>query len=302
MFLRVLHNSQSMAIGVIISGHVTLFCIALTFRISIYRYIRKKLQWLQSILDLLILDLIRVETVNHIIFIFILLAGYFHGQIPFLMAQFLTFLTINILMYLFGLCQFFLMVKAVLIFKGYWLNDVSEVTIIWTSRLFALVMASLRFVGDFSTQKGNQGLMIKFLTGIDKETSINTGAFYLAVVMMVFFSYILLRVSLRRLPTIPEPKLRHASQDENIDLFKKPIWIVIPTFLIICLTFGLTEWIVDQNNITRFTFVSLVLTLVKNLVPLYYIMKVPNLKKFALNQWNELCERLGVVDNRITPS
>ena len=293
-----------MAIGVIISGHVTLFCIALTLRISIYQYIRKKLQSLQSILDLLILDLLRVETVNHIIFIFILLAGYFHGHIPFLMAQILAFLTINIPMYFFGLCQFFLMVKAVLIFKGYWLNDVSEVAIIWTSRLFALVIASLRFVGDFVTQKGNQGLMIKFLTGIDKETSINTGVFYLAVVMMVFFSYILLLVSLTRLPTIPEPILKHASPDENFDFFKNPIWIAIPTFLIICLTFGLTEWIVDQNNITRFTFVSLVLTLVKNLVPLYYIMKVPKLKKFTLNQfhWNELCERLGVVDNRITPS
>ena len=145
-----------MAIGVIISGHVTLFCIALTLRISIYQYIRKKLQWLQSILDLLILDLLRVETVNHIIFIFILLAGYFYGQIPFLMAQILTFLTINIPMYIFGLCQFFLMVKAVLIFKGYWLNDVSEVAIIWTSRIFALAMASLRFVGDFLTQKGNK--------------------------------------------------------------------------------------------------------------------------------------------------
>ena len=293
-----------MAIGVIISGHVTIFCITLTIQISIYRYISKKLQWLQSILDLLILDLLRVETVNHIIFIFILLAGYFHGQIPFLMAQILAFLTINIPMYFFGLCQFFLMVKAVLIFKGYWLNDVSEVAIIWTSRLFALVMAILRFVGDiFFTQTQTQGLMIKFLTGIDQETSKYPGAFYLAVVMMVLFSYILLRLRLRRLPTIPEPKLRHASQDENVDLFEKPIWIAIPTFLIFCLIFGLTEWIVDQNNITRFTFVSLVLTLVKNLVPLYYIMKVPNLKKFALNQWNELCESLGVVmNNQITPS
>ena len=120
---------------------------------------------------------------------------------------------------------------------------------------------------------------------------------------MVLFSYILLRVRLRRLPTIPEPKLRHASQDENVDLFEKPIWIVIPTFLIICLIFGLTEWIVDQNNITRFTFVSLVFTLVQNLVPLYYIMKVPKLKEFTLNQWNELCESLGVVmNNQITPS
>ena len=294
-----------MAIGVIISGHVTLFCIALTLRISIYQYIRKKLQWLQSILDLLILDLLRVETVNHIIFIFILLAGYFHGHIPFLMAQILAFLTINIPMYFFGLCQFFLMVKAVLIFKGYWLNDVSEVAIIWTSRLFALVMASLRFAGDFFlAQKVNQGLII-FLTGIDKETSIYTGAFYLAVVMMVFFSYILLRVSLRRLPTIPaipEPKFSHASSDENVDLFKNPIWIAIPILLIICLIFGLTDWIVDQTNITRFIFVSFVFSLVKNLVPLYYIMKVPKLKKFTLNQWNELREKLGVVDNRITPS
>ena len=291
-----------MAIGVIISGHVTIFCITLTIQISIYRYISKKLQWLQSILDLLILDLLRVQTVNHSIFIFILLTGYFHGQIPFLMSQILTFLTINVPIYFFGLCQFFLMVKAVLIFKGYWINDISEVAIIWTSRLFALVIVSLRFVGDFLTQKGNRGgILTKFLTGTDKETFINTGAFFGAVLMMVFFSYILLRVSLRRLPTIPEPKLRHALQDENVDLFKKPIWIVIPSFLITCLVFGLTEWIVDQNSITRFIFVSLIFTLVQNLVPLYYIMKVPKLKEFTLNQWNEICEKLGVVDNQITP-
>ena len=139
-----------MVVGILIEGHLILYLFSSAIRVSIYRYIKRKLPGLQSILDLLILDLIRVQAFNYTFFIIILLIGFFHGEIPFVASQVMIFININLAVYLFSLYQGFLLIKATIIFKGLWLADISEWTIVWTSRLFAMVWTSIRFSGDFS--------------------------------------------------------------------------------------------------------------------------------------------------------
>ena len=161
---------NNMVVGTLIGGHLVLYLFSSAIRVSIYRYIKRKLPGLQSILDLLILDLIRVQASNYTFFIIILLIGFFHGEIPFVASQVMIFININLAVYLFSLYQGFLLIKATIIFKGFWLADISERTIVWTSRLFAMVWTSIRFLGDFLMQKSRAGPITKFLTGTNQES------------------------------------------------------------------------------------------------------------------------------------
>ena len=170
LFHTLKRNNMVDLVAILLGGHLFLYFCSLVIRVSIYKYIKKKLPGLQSILDLLILDLIRVQTFNYTFFILVLLSGYFHGRIPFILSQMMIFIIQNSSVYLFCLYQYLLLIKATLVFKGLWLEHVSDWTIVWTSRVFALVWTSIRFVGDILVQKSRPGPITKFLTGTDQES------------------------------------------------------------------------------------------------------------------------------------
>ena len=154
----------------LIGGHVFAYILSAPIRASIYFYIKRKPLGLQSVLDLLILDLLRLDMFNYTFFIFgFLFPGYFYGQLPYLLSQAILFLLLNSPIYLFGLCQSFLITKAILVFEGSWLLEVSDSKVIWTSRIFALGVSVIRFVGDFKLTTGRQGIMTTFLTNTDSE-------------------------------------------------------------------------------------------------------------------------------------
>ena len=159
-----------MLVGLLLFGHCALYLISMTIRITIYRYIKKKVPGLQSVLDLLMLDLIRVQTFNNTYFITMLLTGYFYGQLPNVLAQIMICLSINTAVYIFGMYQFFIIMKAILVFRGSWVADVSDQTILWISRLFAFIWTGSRFFGDFMVPRNRAEAMTKFLTGTDQES------------------------------------------------------------------------------------------------------------------------------------
>ena len=129
LFHTLKRNNMVDLVAILLGGHLFLYFCSLVIRVSIYKYIKKKLPGLQSILDLLILDLIRVQTFNYTFFILVLLSGYFHGRIPFILSQMMIFIIQNSSVYLFCLYQYLLLIKATLVFKGLWLEHVSD----WTS-------------------------------------------------------------------------------------------------------------------------------------------------------------------------
>ena len=159
-----------MLVGLLLFGHCALYLISMTIRITIYRYIKKKVPGLQSVLDLLMLDLIRVQTFSNTYLVTMLLTGYFYGQLPNVLAQIMICLSINSAVFMFGMYQFFITMKAILVFKGSWIADVSDQTILHTSRLFASLWTSVRFFGDFMVPRNRPEALTKFLTGSNQET------------------------------------------------------------------------------------------------------------------------------------
>ena len=152
-----------MIVLIVFFCHILFYIVSIALRSIIYKYIQKKPLGLQSILDPLILDIIRLQMVAFLI------AGLTHGQLPFLLSQVILVMSISTNNFVYGLCLFFMIIKIVLIFKGSQ-ADVSDSTIVKHSRIFGLIVVYLRFLGDLSVMKPAPGVMTKFLTGTDHQT------------------------------------------------------------------------------------------------------------------------------------
>ena len=170
MYLPVFsHQEPVMFVGLLIIVHHLLYFCSMPMRIIIYLYLKKKPPGLQTVLDLLIIDLLRLQMFNHTFFIIFLLSGYLHGHLPFYVSEVMIFILTNGQTYLFGLFQFFLIAKAVMIFKRSWLDEVNDSWVIGFSRSFALVYTFIIFIGTFLTKGAAPSVMIKFLTGTDAK-------------------------------------------------------------------------------------------------------------------------------------
>ena len=156
--------------SILFGCHVIVYFLTTPIRASIYFYIKRKPPGLQSVLDLLIIELLRTHFFTYTFFIFcFLFPGFFYGQLPYVLSQVIIFLLYNSSLYFFGLLQSFLVTKAILVFKGQWLNEVSDSTVIWLSRILALVIVTIRFLGDFMVNSSREATMTLFLTSTDSE-------------------------------------------------------------------------------------------------------------------------------------
>ena len=156
------------AMAILFSGHFLAFIASLVMRIIIYKYLKKKALGLQSVLDLLIIDLVKIQMFNYSFFMFFLLLGMCHGKLPFWTSQVVIFIMQNSDVYMMGLFQCFLVIKAILVFRGSWLADVTDTWILGFYRSSALVYTFIRCLGDFSSQKPKVGVLTKFLTGTER--------------------------------------------------------------------------------------------------------------------------------------
>ena len=152
--------------------HLICYFGTITLKVIIYKYIKKKPLGLQSILDPLILDIIRLQLFNHTFFIFMLTIGLAHGHLPFLLSQIIIFINVSVNNCIYGLYLYFLTIKALVIFKGGSILEVSDTIIVGLSRISALVVVILRYIGDFwlLDLKPAPGIMTKFLTNTDQQT------------------------------------------------------------------------------------------------------------------------------------
>ena len=151
-------------------GHVLMHLSSSAMRTIIYMYLKKKPPGLQTVLDLLIMDILKVQMLVYSFFMTFLASGYFHGQLPYLFSQIMIFTQVNGGFYMFGLFQFFLMAKAAMIFKPSILNELSDSWLIGLSRIFATVYTVISFVGDCLILEAKPGVMTKFLTGTDAKS------------------------------------------------------------------------------------------------------------------------------------
>ena len=162
---------KAMLDKILIVGHIICFLITTPLGVVIYKYLKKKSFGMQSIIDLLIIDMIKVNTFNSIIWICFILVGSTSVQVPFVPSLVWSWILINSNVYLFCLYQFFLLTKTIVIFKGFWLEEINDSKIVWTSRVFALCCSSVRFIGDYWAQPSrlSKSPMMSHLTGISSD-------------------------------------------------------------------------------------------------------------------------------------
>ena len=153
-----------MNIIVLFFGHLACFTISTIFRLIIKRYIGSKPPGHQSVLDLLLLDIMFLQTFLYINFLIVLLTGLI-GHIPFIASQImLSFVMIPHVMST-CLSQFFIVCKAILVFRGIWLADLSDLSVKSIARATAWVFTCLILYGNYWLQGAKPAVLTTFLTG-----------------------------------------------------------------------------------------------------------------------------------------
>ena len=94
------------------------YYLAIFLRSTILEYLDKKPLGLQTVLDLLIKDIIWSQMIQSTLWIIFLAAGFLHGQLPILVGEIGLFIFLNWVIVIYAQYQVLLIVKALLIFKG----------------------------------------------------------------------------------------------------------------------------------------------------------------------------------------
>ena len=136
----------------------------------IHQYIKKKPPGLQSVLDLLILILLKVTFGHNIVSAIARYFEQFEGQLDTLTAKFVLFLLVNGGVLQVACLQALLIVKAILIFKPHWIADQMDSAVIRKSALFVVSYTSARFLLDFNLTESRTSNELKLLTVHEVET------------------------------------------------------------------------------------------------------------------------------------
>ena len=112
---------------------VSTVCLAL-----IFKYVQAKPPGQQTVLHLLIMDSSRIWILHNVFMNTLIDCGLIYGHFGYSTAQVMLFISSNLSILLVASVQVTVVVKAILIFKGHWLEDWDDSTIQMISR-FATV-------------------------------------------------------------------------------------------------------------------------------------------------------------------
>ena len=135
--------------------------------ILIHKYIQRKAPVWQSILDLLLLDGLKVMILVNFTTISFIYTGVFYGQLKPIVAQvFLAFSTSSFSLIII-MQEIILILKAIIIFKPGILADQSDKKIIGLFRRSSFLVCCARFILDYFVQSNRPccSLTLELLTG-----------------------------------------------------------------------------------------------------------------------------------------
>ena len=138
--------------------------------VIIYKYVKSKAPGLQTVLDLLILDCIRLGIIKNFLQTIIINLGVFNGQLNMLAAKILFLVVVNFSALLIAFAQVTVAVKAILVFKAHWLAEVPDIQVIRISRITAGLYAFLRFFIDFWLLEPGPSVLLGLTTGMSTDT------------------------------------------------------------------------------------------------------------------------------------
>ena len=138
--------------------------------VIIHQYIKKKPPGLQSVLDLMIMILLKVNICHNGIICLVASLQLTHGQLNVTSAKFLIFLRSNVGVLSITGFQVILGVKAMLIFKPHWLAEQTDSEVVRKSSVAALVYTSTRFILDFILTPSRTSTELELLVGVQVQT------------------------------------------------------------------------------------------------------------------------------------
>ena len=138
--------------------------------VIIYKYVNSKPPGLQTVLDLLILDCIRLGIMRNILQTIIINLGVFNGQLNILAAKILFVVIVNFSAFLIAFAQVTVAVKGILVFKAQWLAEVQDIQVIRISRIIAGLYAFLRFSIEFWLLEPGPSVLLSLAIGTSTNT------------------------------------------------------------------------------------------------------------------------------------
>ena len=138
--------------------------------VLIHRYISGKPPGYQSQLDLVIKEFLILNIIRNLTSFVYHLIGVFVSPIGPITSKILFFIVVNCPRVELSSLQTVFLVKAVLIFRGNWMAEITDSDVIWLSRRFILVYSSITCIVDcLQTPTMYPGL--NFLTGSTEITT-----------------------------------------------------------------------------------------------------------------------------------
>ena len=138
--------------------------------VIIYKYVKSKPLGLQTVLDLLILDCVRLGIIKNILQATIINLGVFNGQLNMLAAKILFLVTVNFSALLIAFAQVTVAVKGILVFKAQWLAEVQDIQVIRISRIIAGLYAFVRFSIEFWLLEPGPSVLLSLAIGTSTNT------------------------------------------------------------------------------------------------------------------------------------
>ena len=158
-----------MVIIILFFGHLLCFTISIILRLIIKNYIGSKPLGHQSVLDILLPDIMFLQTFYYTNFLLVMLVGMV-GHIPFIMSQIMLSLVMIPMLISTCLSQLFIICKIILIFRSVWLSDLPDLNITRITRVTAWVCTCLILFGNYRLQGAKPAVLTTFLTGTFDKT------------------------------------------------------------------------------------------------------------------------------------
>ena len=254
---------------------VSIICLAL-----IFKYVQAKPPGQQTVLDLLIMDSARVWIFHNVVINTLVDCGLIYGHFGYSTAQVMLFIFSNVTILLLASVQVTIVVKAILIFKGHWLEDWDDSTILMISRLATVLYATVRFMVDYFVRDPHQSPFLVLLTNTDMKTSFGHGLGTVSLLIILIMSLILLLI-----------KKPHLPNDEDNALMKISIGLGIAGISIILIGIATARLgLFDKSEVVLLTW-TLFSLIVNVFLPARFILSLPNLKQYVTkfiehNFWN----------------
>ena len=135
--------------------------------ILIHKYIQRKAPVWQSILDILLLDGLKVMILSNIVMITFIYIGVFHGELKPIVATVILGFAACVVSLIIIMQEIIMILKALIIFKPGILTDQPDRKVIAIFRQSSFLVCCLRFIMDYFLQSNRPccSLTLELLTG-----------------------------------------------------------------------------------------------------------------------------------------